>query len=475
MELICTRPHCARPLNIFPDLDNTSVLKTTQQKFCTHCGMPLILAGRYLPQRLLGQGGFGAAFLAKDRYTPAMKSCVVKLFQPASDLNPQQLAVAQSLFEREAEVLEQLGNRHPQIPDLYAFFPLLVNNPQSTKEEQYFYLVQEFVAGEDLEQELAKAGPLSPDQIEVLLRSLLPVLQFVHDHGSIHRDIKPSNIIRTPEGVLFLLDFGAVKQVTAGGGQGLGRSTGIYSPGFAPPEQMAGAQVYPSTDLYALAVTCITLATGQTPEMLFDAYHNTWAWRSAVPRMPDRLAQVLDRMLQATPKDRFASAQEALEALEGGRGTATPPTPPMPSTALQSPTPSSPVVPVTPVASPLSPAVPRFSLLETLANAGFVGFEGAFLGLAFTHLIPHPGIAIGLTGALVGGSIYVLWRRIVEGKDLPIFLVLSVGLMFIPAIHGGAGLQGMIAMGLLCLIAGAIAIAITAFFRLVYQILATLL
>jgi serine/threonine-protein kinase len=108
MEVYCTRPGCPRPQNFFSDLDDSNSLKTVQQKFCTTCGMPLILSGRYLPVKLLGQGGFGTAFLARDRYTPAMRQCVAKLLQPPANLNPQQLQIAQNLFEREAAVLEEL-------------------------------------------------------------------------------------------------------------------------------------------------------------------------------------------------------------------------------------------------------------------------------------------------------------------------------------------------------------------------------
>lgn len=218
MEIYCTRPGCSRPQNVFAELDNKATLQTAQQKYCTSCGMPLILAGRYIPSKLLGQGGFGAAFLARDRYTPRMRDCVVKQFQPAGDLSLQQLTIAQNLFEREAEVLEQLGSAHPQIPDLYAFFPLSVHSVQRGKEEQFFYLVQEFIDGQTLEEELNTKGAFSEEQVIEVLREIIKVLKFVHDNGSIHRDIKLSNIIRHKNGLLYLLDFGAVKQVTRGAG-----------------------------------------------------------------------------------------------------------------------------------------------------------------------------------------------------------------------------------------------------------------
>ncbi|HEY9296337.1 MAG TPA: serine/threonine-protein kinase, partial [Phormidium sp.] len=275
MELYCTRSGCPRPLNNFPELNDLTVLKRVSQKYCTTCGMPLILRDRYLPWKLLGKGGFGVAVLARDRDTTTMRSCVVKVFRPAGDLTPQQLQIAENLFEREAQVLEQLGNQRTQIPDLYAFFELTVPNQSSGKEDKFFYLVQEFINGQNLEEELAQKGKFSPNEVEEILQEILPVLQFVHEKGAIHRDIKLSNIMRDRQGRLHLLDFGAVKQVTNVPNSGISnKSTGIYSLGFAPPEQMAGSQVYPATDLYALAVTCLTLLTGRSPEELYDSYKN---------------------------------------------------------------------------------------------------------------------------------------------------------------------------------------------------------
>lgn len=275
--------------------------------------MPLILRGRYLPERLLGQGGFGAAYYACDRDTPALRPCVVKLFQPSTQLSQQQLQIAQQLFAREAEVLERLGNQHPQIPDLYAYFPIIVKSPSSGNDEEYFYLVQEFIDGEDLEQILERRGSLPEGAVKAILVSILKVLEFVHSNGAIHRDIKPSNIMKTVDNQLYLLDFGAVKQVT--GAASTTRSTGIYTSGYAPPEQVTGGQVFPASDLYSLAVTCVVLLTGKETTELFDSYSNRWLWQQHVTLQDKNLILVIDKLLSASPQDRYSSAQATLDIL----------------------------------------------------------------------------------------------------------------------------------------------------------------
>jgi len=471
MEIYCTRPTCPRPQNFFADLDDKATLQTAQQKYCTACGMPLILVGRYLPTKLLGQGGFGTAFLARDRYTPTMRDCVAKQFQPSGDLSPQQLAIAQGLFEREAEVLEQLGNDHPQIPNLHAFFPLSVGNVnQSGKEDQFFYLVQEFIDGQDLEEELQNKGIFSEAEVLEVLQAMLKVLQFVHENGSIHRDIKPSNIMRHRNGRLYLLDFGAVKQqVTKGvAGTPSGKSTGIYSMGFAPPEQMSGAQVYPSTDLYALAVTLIMLLTGKEPEELYDSYNNAWNWKTYT-QVSDRLAEVLDRMLLSAPNKRFQSAQEVMDALKPRRTPPAPPPPPPPAPKPQPAVQQQPVVQQQPA---IQRQKPRFTLLETLISAGFTGFEGVLLFIALKSFLGISGISVGLVGMIVGGLIYTQYRRIIEGKDLLILAGITLVLLFIPALRVGLSIPGVILAGAFV---AAGAIAITALFRLIYLLLSRFL
>lgn len=439
MELYCTRPTCPRPLNRFPDLDDSTTLKTVPQKFCTACGMPQILVGRYIPLKLLGRGGFGAAFLARDRYTPMMRLCVVKQFQPSGNLTLEQLEVAQRLFEREAEVLESLGNRHTQIPDLLAFFELDVQSRTPGEMEKFFYLVQEFVDGKNMEELLDEKGRFSEEEVTEMLTEILKVLQFVHNNRSIHRDIKPSNIMRHQDGRYYLLDFGAVKQVTTTAsmvGQPVRRSTGIYSKGFAPPEQTTGGNITPATDLYALAVTCIVLLSGKNPPDLIDARTNDWNWKNYI-RVSDRLAGVLDRMLLSAPNQRFQSADEVMAALKAPlpspkpapqtiRRSSPPARPPIPSTPSPSlarpPIPSTPspslAPPSAPHSPPASPVSSRssFSLIELIGGAAFTGFEGGLVAIALASLLGTvitPNFWL-ITLAVVGGMVLAQNRRWIE-------------------------------------------------------------
>ncbi|MFE4104805.1 protein kinase domain-containing protein [Almyronema epifaneia] len=473
MELHCTRPSCPKPINAFADLDSSAVLKTVQQKFCVTCGMPLILSSRYLPIKLLGKGGFGTAYLACDRYTPTMRQCVVKQFQPSGNLNPDQLQIAQDLFEREAQVLEALGDRHPQIPDLYAFFPLVVPGLGTSQPEEFFYLVQEFIDGQDLEHELEQRGPLSEAAILEILNSILKVLAFVHENQTIHRDIKPSNIMRHRNGKLYLLDFGAVKQVTQAQGSSPAKSTGIYSMGFAPPEQMSGGAVYPSTDLYALAVTCLTLLTGKPAGDLFDSYRNTWNWEKSVQVSP-RLAAVLNRMLQSAPHQRFASAQEVLQALKPPAAPPSPPTTPSPppaSTALQPPSAaaSSSPPPAPPPPAPPAPR-PQFSLLEVLGGAAFTGFEGSLVAIALVSFLGVTLVGGGSWLLFMAALTFLQWRRIIERVDLAIIAVISLGLVLMLRLYPGQLLSWQNVL-IIALIAALIAVAIAILFRLIYQII----
>jgi serine/threonine protein kinase len=485
MQLYCTRPGCPRPANQFPDMDDPAILRTARQKFCMACGMPLILAGHYVPQKLLGQGGFGAAFLACDRDTQSLRQAVLKQFQPSSNLTPGQLQMAKELFDREGKALEELGNVHPQIPDSYAFFELTVPSLPPGKEDKFFYLAQEYIDGQTMEEELAQKGAFSKDEVMEMLQAILPVLTFIHDQGFIHRDIKPSNIMRDRTGVFYLLDFGAVKQATKGGSAS--RSTGIYSLGFAPPEQMSGGEVYPSTDLYALAVTCIMLLTGKLPNELFDSYSNTWKWRNYAANVPDPLAAVLDRMLLPTPSQRLLTAADVLTAFRQpasvrrqGRPSVLPKTPPQPVAPTTLPSPAA-AVSTPPAASAQlqkqSKASRPVSIIKLLSSAAFTGFEGGLLAIGLASLLGTSLMTAGFWLLLLAGLITAQSLRMVERLEQIVLAgsTLLAVLFFSPLRAIIVTGNPFISVLSIAVFAALAAISITTLFRLIYQILSRFL
>ncbi|AKG23455.1 serine/threonine-protein kinase [Calothrix sp. 336/3] len=449
MEIYCTRPGCPRPQNHFADLDDPGTIRTVQQKYCTTCGMPLILVGRYIPQKLLGRGGFGTAFLARDRHTPGMRQCVVKQFQPVGNLTPTQQQLAQDLFEREAEVLEKIGNKHEQIPNLFAFFPMIVPSLQGGKQDQFFYIVQEFIDGQNLEEELNQKKKFSEAEVREVLQAILPVLQFVHTQGIIHRDIKPSNIMRDRQGKLYLLDFGAVKQVTNSPPGAASSSTGIYSQGFAPPEQMSGGQVYPSTDLYALAVTCLMLLTGEQDIIkFFDTFSNQWQWQQQV-KISSQLTEILNKMLLPAANQRYQSAQEVFDTLnQSGK-------------VVKKPSKSAGIQPVA-----------NFSVIEILAGAAFSGFQGGLMAIALFSLSKSSLFTVVMTATIIGTLVFAQTRRWIERWDLLLIPGISLGIIsFVPWLHAGFPLTKIL---IIATAAALISVAIAALFRLIYRLLSLL-
>jgi formylglycine-generating enzyme required for sulfatase activity len=288
--------------------------------FCEKCGSKILLDDRYRPIKFLGEGGFGRTFQAIDEKrlnTP----CVIKQFLP-QQAGSAALQKATELFQQEAKRLQELG-KHPQIPDLEAFFP----------QDGRLYLVQDFIDGQNLLEEFENQGRLKEPQIRIILTELLPVLQFIHDNQVIHRDIKPENIIRSKNGQLFLIDFGVSKETSGSILTRVGTVTG--TPGYAPPEQFRG-MVYHSSDLYSLAVTCVRLLTGHFQkadgaDKLFDTRKMQWQWQKYVS-LSQELTTVLETMLQDIPTRRYDSAAEVLAALANQKTIVipTPTNPPKP-------------------------------------------------------------------------------------------------------------------------------------------------
>ncbi len=275
---------------------------------CQACGSKLLLRDRYRVQRALGQGGFGATFLAQDESLPGDPCCVIKQLRPATT-GSHILPMARELFEREARTLGKIGN-HPQVPRLLDYF----------EDTQQFYLVQEYISGSTVQQEIRKNGPQSEAGVKQFLSEILPLLQYIHSQQVIHRDIKPANLIRREQDrKLVLIDFGAVKtQVNPAANnsdQTALTNFAIGTPGFAPPEQMALRPVYAS-DIYAVGVTCIYLLTAKSPKDLdYNPSTGEMVWQKYV-RVSDHFAEVLKKMLEASVRHRYQSATDILRALD---------------------------------------------------------------------------------------------------------------------------------------------------------------
>ncbi len=263
-----------------------------------------LLSGRYQINRVLGSGGFGCTYLAKDTQRPGNPTCVVKQLMPARR-DTRFLEVARRLFDAEAEILLVLG-KHIQIPDLLAYF----------EENNEFYLVQEYIKGQLLTQELSTNGVKDEAFAIEMLKSVLQVLKFVHEHRVIHRDIKPDNIIRnSQDNRLVLIDFGAVKTMQPPNSENTELATvAIGTRGYAPPEQFAGHPRLAS-DIYALGMIAIQAVTGQQPQLLpINPDTGNVEWRK-MAQVSDELAAILDKMVCYHFSDRYQSAADVLEDL----------------------------------------------------------------------------------------------------------------------------------------------------------------
>jgi serine/threonine protein kinase len=185
----CCNPQCNHPQNA----------GYTSQ--CLHCGFSLLLQNRYRLLKLIDYGSFGRTFLAVDECGEQVLCVAQQCFsQPPGIYRP---LIPADVFQQEIIRLAELGN-HPQIPSLLDAF----------EQDGHRYLIQEWVAGQTLEQELADGGAFSESEIRQVLIALLPIVRFIHSHQIIHQDIKPANIIRrSHDGQLVLVGFGSARWI----------------------------------------------------------------------------------------------------------------------------------------------------------------------------------------------------------------------------------------------------------------------
>jgi CHASE2 domain-containing sensor protein/tRNA A-37 threonylcarbamoyl transferase component Bud32 len=264
-----------------------------------------ILGGRYKVIKVLGSGGFSETYVAEDSQRPGNPLCVVKQLKPANTKS-EQLEIARRLFSSEAQTLEKLGT-YSQIPQLLAYF----------EEDEEFYLIQEYILGHPLSQELSPGKPIQEGSVITILQDLLQTIAFVHENDVIHRDIKPSNIIRRDsDRKLVLIDFGAVKEATTqifNNQEQSAFTIGIGTKGYAPSEQCFGRPQF-SSDIYAIGMIGIKALTGIAPHEINRDESGELKWLNRA-NVSQELAEILNRMVMEDFKQRYQSAREVLGAI----------------------------------------------------------------------------------------------------------------------------------------------------------------
>ncbi|MBH8576525.1 tetratricopeptide repeat protein [Nostocaceae cyanobacterium CENA369] len=280
-----------------------------------------ILDKRYRIIQQLGKGGFGETYLAED-IRRMERQCVVKRLQPTSK-DPYTLREAKLFFDSEARTLAKLG-QHDQIPDILDYF----------EENEEFYLVQELVDGDSLNQEMTPAQSRPEAEVIGIISDVLNVLSYVHQCQVIHRDIKPSNLMRRyKDRKIVLIDFGAVKQVHTQYVNSQGQTTFsrvIGTPGYMPNEQAGGRPRFCS-DIYSLGIVAIEALTGLHPSQLQeDPQTGEIVWHEYAKVSP-QLTTIIDKMVRSHFSDRYQSTDEVLRDLKNLQFPPEPPPPPPPN------------------------------------------------------------------------------------------------------------------------------------------------
>ena len=270
--------------------------------FCIYCGKPLsvqLTIRHYQVLRTLGQGGMGTTYLAWDPTgISAGHPKLLVLKQMNADMA--KIAKAQELFQREADTLGLLN--HSGVPKYYDFFV------ESGKK----YLAMELIHGQDLEKFVYRQGPVTLNHAIEWMIQTCDILDYLHGKNPplIHRDIKPANLmVRKSNNRIVVLDFGAVKEI------GTAPGTRIGAEGYCAPEQERG-QPLTQSDLYAIGPTLIFLLTGENPFKFYRQKGRSFRFDVAkIPTITPKLKEVIDKVTEPLPRDRFQTAKELASAL----------------------------------------------------------------------------------------------------------------------------------------------------------------
>ena len=261
-----------------------------------------LLHKRYRIVEILGQGGMGSVYRAVDENLGVDVAVKENLF--TTDEYARQ-------FRLEAVILANL--RHPNLPRVTDHFVI---------GDQGQYLVMDYIEGEDLRQRMERAGNISEDEAILMGAAMCDALTYLHTRKPpiLHRDIKPGNVKITPDGHIFLVDFGLAKVLH--GSQATTTGARAMTPGYSPPEQYGTARTDPRTDIYSLGATIYAALTGIIPEDgLARAMDNTQLTplRKRNSKVSRRFAAAIEKAMSVDPVERFQNAEDFKRALLGSK------------------------------------------------------------------------------------------------------------------------------------------------------------
>ena len=258
--------------------------------------LPDLIGDRFQPRSILGEGGFGITYQADDLEGDGPVAIKVLRMDRVDDWK------AVELFQREGRTLQGLDHgRIPNYVDCH-FDP----------ESAHAYLAQELAPGKSIGQRLSDGERFDEDRALDIAEQVLEVLQYLSGLSPqvIHRDIKPDNLLLDDDGSIYLVDFGAVREVARQAGDG---STVAGTFGYMAPEQLRG-HAAPASDIYGLAMTLIHMLSGTPPERMAQE-RMTPKFRQYT-NISEGLAELLDDMSQPMLDDRIASADDCLRCIE---------------------------------------------------------------------------------------------------------------------------------------------------------------
>jgi eukaryotic-like serine/threonine-protein kinase len=257
-----------------------------------------LLHKRYQIRENLGQGGMGSVYRAIDENLSVDVAVKENLFTTEEYARQ---------FRLEAVILANI--RHPNLPRVSDHF-VIAGEGQ--------YLVMDFIDGEDLRQRMERVGILPEDEVILIGAAMCDALSYLHARKPpiLHRDIKPGNVKISPDGHIFLVDFGLAKVYQ--GNQATTTGARAMTPGYSPPEQYGTARTDTRTDIYSLGATLYAALTGVIPEDgLARAMDNAQLTplRKRNPEVSRHLAAAIEKAMEVDPSDRFQSADDFKVAL----------------------------------------------------------------------------------------------------------------------------------------------------------------